>query len=120
MLRNMLRSKIHRAHVTEADLNYVGSVTLDRDLLDAAGLLEHEKVLVVNVNNGERFETYTLEGKRGSGIVCMNGACARLVHVGDIVLIMSFTWVEEAEAKALRPTLVFVDGKNRVVPAPKA
>ena len=120
MLRNMLHAKIHRARVTQADLNYVGSVTMDKDLLEAAGILEHEKVLVVNVNNGERFETYTIEGRRGSGIVCMNGACARLVHVGDVVLIMSFAWMDETEAKALEPTLVFVDEKNRVVRAPKA
>ncbi len=119
-MRKMLRGKIHRATITGADLHYEGSVTIDSDLLRSAGIIENEAVCIWDVNNGERFETYTIEGRRGSGIVCMNGACARLVHVGDVVLIMSFGWMEEAEAKSRKTELVFVDEKNRVVPAPKA
>jgi aspartate 1-decarboxylase len=114
MFRSMLKSKIHRARVTEADLHYMGSVTIDQDLLRAADILPNEKVLVVNLNNGSRFETYAFEGASGSGIVCMNGGCARHVQVGDTVLILAFAWVEEERAKSLQPKVVFVDEENRV------
>jgi aspartate 1-decarboxylase len=121
MYRSMLKSKIHRARVTEADLHYVGSVTIDRDLLEAADILPNEKVLIVNLNNGARFETYAFEGVSGSGVVCMNGGCARHVQVGDTVLVLAFAWVEDAKAKDVRPRVVFVDEENRVArtqPAP--
>jgi aspartate 1-decarboxylase len=114
MFRSLLKSKIHRARVTEADLHYVGSVTIDRDLLHAVDILPNEKVLVVNLNNGARFETYAFEGAPGSGVVCMNGGCARHVQVGDTVIIFAFAWVDEAEAKAFRPKVVFVDEQNKV------
>ena len=100
MFRTMLGGKIHRATVTEADLNYVGSITVDQDLLDAAGILVNEKVAIVNNNNGERFETYTIPGERGSGVVCLNGAAARLVQKGDIVIIMSYVMLSEPEIAA--------------------
>ena len=99
MFRSLLKSKIHQARVTEADLHYVGSVTIDSDLMVAADILVNEKVLVVNLNNGERFETYVFEGAAGSGVICMNGGCARHVQVGDTVIIMAFAWVEDAEAR---------------------
>ena len=114
MLRSMLKSKIHRARVTEADLHYVGSVTIDRDLLHAVDILPNEKVLVVNLNNGARFETYAFEGAPGSGVVCMNGGCARHVQVGDTVIIFAFAWLTDAEAKSFKPKVVFVDDKNQV------
>ncbi|WP_274585401.1 aspartate 1-decarboxylase [Neisseria leonii] len=114
MLRTMLGGKIHRAVVTGADLNYVGSITVDSDLLDAAGILPNEKVAVVNNNNGQRFETYTIAGARGSGVVCLNGAAARLVQPGDIVIIMSYLQLDEAEAAAYRPKVVLVDEANRI------
>ena len=114
MYRSMLKSKIHRARVTEADLHYVGSVTIDRDLLHAVDILPNEKVLVVNLNNGARFETYAFEGAPGSGVICMNGGCARHVQVGDTVLILAFAWVTEAEAKTLQPKVIFVDDENKV------
>ena len=114
MYRSMLKSKIHRARVTEADLHYVGSVTIDRDLLSAVDILPNEKVLVVNLNNGARFETYAFEGASGSGVVCMNGGCARHVQIGDTVLILAFAWVEDAKAKDVKPRVVFVDEENRV------
>jgi len=101
--------------VTDASLDYVGSIALDRDLIDAAGLVPGECVLVANLSNGERFETYVMEGKPGSGTVCINGAAARLVHVGDMVIIMAFAYAEREEAGALRPALVHVDDKNRPV-----
>jgi aspartate 1-decarboxylase len=115
MLLKVLRSKIHRATVTDASLDYVGSITLDRDLIDAAGLVPGECVLVANLSNGERFETYAMEGKPGSGTVCINGAAARLVNVGDKVIIMAFAYAERGEAGALRPAIVHVDDKNRPV-----
>lgn len=115
MTIEMLRSKIHRAVVTRADLNYVGSVTIDAALLEAAGILEYEKVQVVDVDNGSRLETYTIAGERGSGIVCLNGAAARKVSVGDTVIIMAFASLSPDEAKNHRPTVVFVDEQNRVV-----
>ncbi|CAM5206955.1 Aspartate 1-decarboxylase OS=Lysinibacillus sphaericus OX=1421 GN=panD PE=3 SV=1 [Lysinibacillus sphaericus] len=100
MLRMMMNSKIHRATVTEADLNYVGSITIDEDILDAVGMLPNEKVHIVNNNNGARFETYIIAGERGSGVICVNGAAARLVQRGDIVIIISYVYVDNAEAKA--------------------
>ena len=114
MFRTMLGGKIHRAAVTEADLNYVGSITVDQDLLDAAGILANEKVQIVNNNNGARFETYTLSGERGSGVICLNGAAARLVQKGDIVIIMSYVMLSEAEAAAHRPKVVLVDEANKI------
>ena len=114
MFRTMLGGKIHRATVTEADLNYVGSITVDQDLLDAAGILVNEKVAIVNNNNGERFETYTIPGERGSGVVCLNGAAARLVQKGDIVIIMSYVMLSEPEISAHQPKVVLVDEHNKI------
>ena len=114
MFRTMLGGKIHRAAVTEADLNYVGSITVDEDLLDAAGICVNEKVAVVNNNNGERFETYTIAGKRGSGVVCLNGAAARLVQKGDIVIIMSYVMLSEPEIASHQPKVVLVDEANKI------
>ena len=114
MFRTMLGGKIHRATVTEADLNYVGSITVDQDLLDAAGILVNEKVAIVNNNNGERFETYTIPGERGSGVVCLNGAAARLVQKGDIVIIMSYVMLSEPEIAAHEPKVVLVDEHNKI------
>lgn len=114
MFRTMLGGKIHRAAVTEADLNYVGSITVDQDLLDAAGILVNEKVAIVNNNNGERFETYTIPGERGSGVVCLNGAAARLVQKGDIVIIMSYVMLSEPEIAAHEPKVVLVDEHNKI------
>ena len=114
MFRTMLGGKIHRAAVTEADLNYVGSITVDTDLLDAAGILANEKVQIVNNNNGARFETYTIPGERGSGVVCLNGAAARLVQKGDIVIIMSYVMLSEPEIAAHRPKVVLVNEANKI------
>lgn len=114
MFRTLLGGKIHRATVTEADLNYVGSITIDQDLLDAAGICVNEKVQVVNNNNGARFETYTISGERGSGVVCLNGAAARLVQKGDVVIIMSYVMLSEPEVAAHEPKVVLVDEHNRV------
>ncbi len=114
MLLNLLKAKIHRATVTEANLNYEGSVTIDQNLLAASGLLAHELVHVVNINNGERFTTYVIEGTPGSGAICLNGAAARLVHPGDLVIIMAYGHFTPEEAKAHRPKVVLVDGKNQV------
>jgi len=108
-----MKSKIHRATVTEANLNYVGSVTVDADLLDAADILVHEKVQIVNINNGARLETYTIEGPRGSGVVCLNGAAARLVQPGDKIIIISYAEFDAAELAGFAPTVVFVDEHNR-------
>lgn len=110
----MLKSKIHRAVVTQADLNYVGSITIDKDLMMAADILEYEQVQIVDVNNANRFETYVIEGEAGSGIVCLNGAAARLVQTGDNIIIMSYCQVERDKAKNVKPTVVFVDEQNRV------
>jgi len=115
MLRQMLTSKIHRATVTQADLHYVGSVTVDEDLLDAADLYEGEKVAIVDVTNGARIETYTIAGPRGSGVIGINGAAARLVQPGDIVILIAYAQLETAEARAFQPSVVFVDADNRVV-----
>ncbi|WP_294033392.1 aspartate 1-decarboxylase [uncultured Moraxella sp.] len=114
MIRTLLGGKIHRATVTEANLNYVGSITIDVDLLDAAGILVNEKVAIVNNNNGERFETYTIAGERGSGIVCLNGAAARKVQAGDIVIIMNYVMMDDDKAKQHKPNVVLVDGDNRI------
>jgi aspartate 1-decarboxylase len=113
--RTMLKSKIHRATVTQADLHYVGSVTLDRDLMDAADLLPGEQVAIVDIDNGARLETYVIEGPRGSGVVGINGAAARLIHQGDLVIIISYASVTDAEARELKPRVVFVDADNRMV-----
>lgn len=112
MLRPMCKSKLHRLTVTETNLRYQGSLTLDEDLMEAGDLLEYEMVHVVNVNNGARFETYIIKGERGSGTVCLNGAAARLAEPGDIVIVISWSFYSEAEIKSYRPTVVFVDGQN--------
>jgi aspartate 1-decarboxylase len=112
MLIEILKSKIHRVTVTEANLNYVGSIAIDEDLMEAANVIENEKVQVVNINNGERFDTYVIKGKRGSGAICMNGAAARKVQVGDIVLIVSYATMEFAEAKIFQPKIIFPDTKT--------
>ncbi len=117
MFRTMLKSKIHRATVTQADLHYVGSVTVDADLLDAADLLPGEQVAIVDVTNGARLETYTIAGPRGSGVIGINGAAARLVHPGDTVILISYAMVTDAEARTLAPRVVFVDAENRPVGA---
>lgn len=114
MLIHRFKSKIHRIKVTQADLNYEGSITIDADLVDAANMMEGERVQIVNNNNGERFETYIILGKRGSGVICLNGAAARKVQVGDMVIIMSYAWMEEEEARKFRPTVVFPDENNHV------
>lgn len=114
MFRTMLTSKLHRATVTEANLNYVGSITIDEDLLDAANILVNEKVQIVNNNNGERFETYTIPGKRGSGMVCVNGAAARLVQPGDIVIILSYALMSDEEAQRYAPTVLLMDQHNNI------
>jgi aspartate 1-decarboxylase len=115
MRRTMMKSKIHRATITEANLAYVGSITIDRDLMDAADLLANEKVQVVDNDNGARLETYVIEGERGSGTICLNGAAARLVHPGDTIIIISYADLEDAEARSFEPRVVFVDGANRPV-----
>jgi aspartate 1-decarboxylase len=115
MMVQMYKSKIHQVKVTEANLNYVGSITIDEDLLDAANILEGEKVQVVNNNNGERLETYTIKGKRGSGIICLNGAAARKVQVGDILLVITYAFMDLEEAKTFKPTVIFPDENNLLV-----
>lgn len=115
MIYTMMHGKIHRATVTEANLNYVGSITIDEDLLDAAGILPGEKVQIVNNNNGARLETYTIPGKRGSGVICLNGAAARCALEGDIVIIIAYAHMDEKEAKALEPKVVLVDKRNHIV-----
>lgn len=114
MTITMLKSKIHRATVTQAELDYVGSITVDIALLEQAGIFEYEKVQIVDVNNGARFETYTIAGERGSGVMCLNGAAARMVQTGDRIILMAYTQVTPEEAKELRPTVLFVDDKNQV------
>jgi aspartate 1-decarboxylase len=114
MQRTMLKSKIHGARVTHADLNYMGSVTIDADLLEAVDLIPNEKVLIVNLENGSRLETYAFEGERGSGVIGMNGGCARHCQPGDRILIMAFAALEDDEARAFRPKVVFTDAKNRI------
>lgn len=114
MVLTMLKGKIHRAVVTQAELDYVGSITIDTELMDAAGILEYEKVQIVDINNGERFETYTIAGERGSGVVCLNGAAARCVQRGDRVIIMAYCELDENEARSHRPKVVFVDENNTI------
>src|SRR5688500_9072317 len=111
-MRIMMKSKIHRATVTQADLHYVGSVTIDADLLDAADLVEGEQVAIVDITNGARLETYVIRAPRGSGIIGINGAAARLVHAGDLVIIISYAMFDDAEARSLTPRIVHVDDKN--------
>lgn len=115
MLRTMMKSKIHRATVTQADLHYVGSVTIDEDLLDAADLLAGELVHIVDVTNGARLQTYTIAGERGSGVIGINGAAAHLVHPGDLVILMAYGQMDTAEARAYEPQVVFVDADNAIV-----
>ena len=114
MQRIMCKSKVHRATVTDADLNYEGSLTLDKDLMREANLLPYEKVQVVNINNGTRAETYIIEGEAGTGEVCINGALARWAHVGDLVIIIAYAAVDESELKEFKPDIILVDEKNRV------
>ena len=116
MLIEIFKSKIHRVRVTQADLNYIGSITIDEDLLEAANILEGEKVQIVNNNNGERLETYAIRGERGSGVICLNGAAARRVQVGDIVIIISYALMTPEEARTFRPIALFPDENNRLVP----
>lgn len=115
MLRTMFHAKIHRATVTQADLHYVGSVTVDQDLLDAAGILPGELVSIVDVTNGARLETYTIAGERGTGVLGINGAAARLIHPGDIVILIAYAQMEDAEARTFQPSVVHVDAQNRIV-----
>ncbi len=115
MFRTMLKSKIHRATVTQADLHYVGSVTVDQDLLDAADLLPGEQVTIVDIDNGARLETYAIAGPRSSGVIGINGAAARLVHAGDLVILLSYAAMADDEARSHAPKVVFVDPANRVV-----
>ncbi|MDQ0192950.1 aspartate 1-decarboxylase [Paenibacillus wynnii] len=115
MFRHMMKSKIHRATVTEANLNYVGSITIDEDLMEAADLLENEKVQIVDNNNGSRLETYVIPGPRGSGVICLNGAAARLVHPGDTVIIISYAMLSQEELSTHKPTVVFVDDNNKLL-----
>ena len=114
MYLQMLKGKIHRATVIQAELDYVGSITVDQDLLDAAGILEYEKVQIVDVNNGQRFETYTISGERGSGMICLNGAAARCVQKGDKIIIMCYARMTPEEAKENSPKVVFVDENNQI------
>jgi aspartate 1-decarboxylase len=115
MFRKMLRCKIHRATVTRGDLHYEGSITVDRALMEAAGMLPHEAVWVWNVSNGERFETYVLAGERGAGEICVNGAAARKAQPGDLVIIAAYSWVEEQRTRQWSPQIVMVDAQNRRV-----
>ncbi|QCT74746.1 aspartate 1-decarboxylase [Macrococcoides canis] len=115
MIRTMMNGKIHRARVTEANLNYVGSITIDQDILDAVDILPNEKVAIVNNNNGARFETYVISGERGSGVICLNGAAARLVQEGDIVIIMSYVTMTSEEARIHVPKVAVMDENNTIV-----
>ena len=114
MLIEVLKSKIHRATVTEANLNYIGSITIDEDLMDAANIIANERVYIVDNNNGARLETYVIAGEPGSGIICLNGAAARLVQPGDTVIIISYAWMEEKEADEFKPTVVMVGEGNKI------
>lgn len=115
MVIEVMKSKIHRARVTQAELNYVGSITIDEDLIDAANIIPNEKVQIVNNNNGARFETYVIKGERGSGIICLNGAAARLAQVGDVVIIISYAQMTMEEGRNYKPLLVFPDENNRLI-----
>ena len=110
----LLKAKIHRATVTQADLDYVGSITIDSELLDESGILEYEQVAIADIDNGNRFETYVIAGEAGSGIICLNGAAAKCVNVGDKVLIMAYAQMTPEEAKSHKPTVLFVDDKNKI------
>jgi aspartate 1-decarboxylase len=112
MLIEVVKSKIHRVHVTEANLDYIGSITIDEDLMDAANIIANEKVHVVNNNNGERFETYVIKGERGTGTICLNGAAARKVQRGDIVIIMAYALMDFEAAKTFKPAIIFPDSKT--------
>lgn len=114
MFRTVLKAKIHRARITEANLNYEGSLTVDRDLMDAAGLVPFEQIKVYNINNGERFETYVIEGERGSGVIGLNGAAARKGLAGDLIIIATYVLLEESRLEGYKPTILLLDGKNRV------
>jgi aspartate 1-decarboxylase len=115
MFRTMLKSKIHRATVTQADLHYVGSVTIDADLMDAADLLEGEQVTIVDIDNGSRLVTYAITGERGSGVIGINGAAAHLIHPGDLVILIAYATLTDAEARSFAPRVIFVDGQNRQI-----
>ncbi|MFU1857670.1 aspartate 1-decarboxylase [Sphingobacterium sp. CZ-UAM] len=115
MVIEVMKSKIHRVKVTQAELNYVGSITIDEDLMDAANIIANEKVQIVNNNNGARLETYVIPGQRGSGTICLNGAAARLVQVGDIIIIISYATMDFEEAKRFTPALVFPDDNNHLI-----
>ena len=114
MMIQRFKSKIHRATIVQANLNYIGSITIDEDLMDAANLIEGERVQIVNNNNGERLETYVIKGERGSGLICLNGAAARKAQVGDMVIIISYAWMDVEEAKKFQPSVVFPDEQNRI------
>jgi aspartate 1-decarboxylase len=114
MMIEVMKSKLHCAHVTEANLNYMGSITIDEDLMDAVNLIAGEKVAIVDNNNGERFETYIIKGERGSGCICLNGAAARKVQVGDVVIIMSYALMDFEEAKTFKPMVAFPDANNKL------
>lgn len=115
MYIEVLKSKIHRVKLTEAELHYVGSITIDQDLMDAADLVENEKVQIVNINNGERLETYVIKGERGSGKICLNGPAARKAQVGDIIIIISYCSIEKDKARDHQPIVIFPDEKNRLI-----
>lgn len=115
MLIQVMKSKIHRVKITQAELHYVGSITIDKKLMDTADLVENEKVQIVNINNGERLETYVIEGEEGSGQVCLNGPAARLAQVGDIVIIISYGSIEKSEAKTFKPTIIFPNSENQLI-----
>lgn len=114
MFRTMMKSKIHRARVTEADLNYVGSITIDQDIMEKVDILPNEKVQVVNNNNGARFETYVIPGERGSGVICVNGAAARLVQEGDVIIIIAYALIEDKELKNFRPKIAIMNERNEI------
>ena len=111
----IVKSKIHRVKITQAELNYVGSITIDEDLMNAANLIENERVQIVNINNGERLETYVIKGQRGSGIICLNGPAARKAMIGDIVIIVSYATMDFEEAKTFKPSVIFPDTNNRLI-----
>lgn len=115
MFRHILKSKIHRATVTKTDLNYFGSITIDKDLLEVSDIIANEKVQIVNNNNGARLETYVIEGERGSGVICLNGAAARLVQQGDNIIIISYVILTDEEAKTFKPKILFVDKNNKLI-----
>lgn len=115
MFIEVVKSKIHRVKITQAELHYVGSITIDEDIIDAANIIENEKVQIVNINNGERIETYVIKGERGSGQVCLNGPAARKAQVGDIIIIISYASMELSEAKSHTPTIIFPDKNNKII-----